>query len=354
MTNELTNVDDLEAVVGARTDAGTYKSIPILDPHCDTMLGLSPLSFLGHVTSDDTLATVVLGGAPGHASAASPTELAMPGLDATGLVDGTPVGLLTLIPGYGETLRVNGRLSLAGDTPTIAVEEAFVHCAKAIIRSKLWKADGEARGAWDQVDELRGGAELLDDAAVGAFLAASPFVTLASVDGDGKADVSPKGDPIGFVHVLDADALHGRRLAVPDRPGNLRTDTLHNLLDRPELSLVALVPGSDHVLTVSGRATTTDDESIRAALVANGKVPLAAVVIEVAEVVLRRESAIGASSVWDRSLHVEPGALPRASQIWSDHVQIHAGLSTEDEEQRLIPVDAMHDGIQQNYRDGLY
>ncbi len=284
-----------------------------------------------------------------------PTELALPSLPlGADLVDGAAAGLLSVVPGYGETLRINGRLSLDGAVPTLIVDEAFVHCAKAILRSKLWSAEPVVQQPWAEAGSIEagsieGGAERLDLPAVRAFLAASPFCSLASVDGSGGADVSPKGDPVGFVHVLD-----GGRLAVPDRPGNQRTDTLHNLMEHPELSLVALVPGSRHVLEVSGPATVTDDEALRAELDVHGKVPLAAVVIAVERVELRLDPAIDAAALWDTGRHIEPGTLPRASQMWSDHVQLHAGLGTGDDDERLVPVDVLHEGIEQNYRDGLY
>lgn len=344
----LTTTADLEAVVGARTDAGTYKSITFLDQHCDAMLVRSPLSFLGTVDGDGRLRTTVMGGAPGHTSIGAPTRLDLLALGSDdALVDGAPAGLLTLVPGYGETLRVNGRLRLgAGESlASVEVEEAFVHCAKAILRSKLWSAEPVADDPWADVGEV----DDLDHPAVRAFLAASPFLALTSVDGHGRADVSPKGDPAGFVHVLEDG-----RIAIPDRPGNLRTDTLHNLMDRPELSVLAVVPGAEHVLELSGRATVTDDASLLAALSANGKAPAAAVVVEVAHVGLRPEPALDAAALWDTSRHLAPGELPRASQMWSDHVQIHAGLGVGDDADRLVPVDELHLGIEQNYRDGLY
>ena len=356
----LTTVADLEAVVGERTPVGAYKSIPFLDEHCRALLARSPLSFLGHVRADGTIATSLVGGAPGHAEPTAATELTLAALtDRSELVHGAAAGLLGVVPGYGETLRVNGRLSLDGAEPRLVVEEAFVHCAKAMLRSKLWSAEPVVQQPWAEAGSIgagsieagsiEGGAECLDLPAVRAFLAASPFCTLASVDGEGGADVSPKGDPVGFVHVLDDG-----RLAVPDRPGNLRTDTLHNLMDHPELSLVALVPGSRRVLEVSGTATVTDDEALRAELEVNARVPLAAVVLTAARVSLRLDPAIEAAALWDGDRHIEPGTLPRASQMWSDHVQLHAGLGTDDDAERLVPVDDLHEGIQQNYREGLY
>ena len=82
--------------------------------------------------------------------------------------------------------------------------------------------------------------------------------------------------------------------------------------------------------------------------------PHAAVVIAASRVELRAEPALAAAALWDTSQHIEPGSLPRASQMWSDHVQLHAGLGVDDDAERLVPVDDLHEGIEQNYTDGLY
>ena len=111
------------------------------------------------------------------------------------------------------------------------------------------------------------------------FIALSPFLVLGTANAAGKADVSPRGDPPGFVQVLD-----DRTVAVPDRPGNHRTDTLHNLFDRPEIAMLALVPGDDRALELRGTARITDAPGVLAAMEVHGKVPKAAVVVDVVHV----------------------------------------------------------------------
>jgi len=88
----------------------------------------------------------------------------------------------------------------------------------------------------------------LDDMCL-AFIARSPFVIVASHDAEGRVDVSPKGDPAGFAHVLDH-----RTIAIPERPGNLRADTFRNVLQQPRVGLIFLVPGKGETLRVSGTA----------------------------------------------------------------------------------------------------
>lgn len=100
------------------------------------------------------------------------------------------------------------------------------------------------------------------------FISRSPFLCIGTQAADGKADVSPRGDPKGFVQVLDE-----RTLAIPDRPGNNRLDTLVNILANPSVGLLFLIPGFDETLRINGRATLSRDPAILEAMAINGKVP---------------------------------------------------------------------------------
>jgi PPOX class probable FMN-dependent enzyme len=90
------------------------------------------------------------------------------------------------------------------------------------------------------------------------FIARSPFILIASTDGEGSIDISPKGDPAGFVRVLD-----DRTLAIPDRPGNHRADTFVNVIRHPFVGLIFLIPGTKNTLRVRGRATIVRDLELR-------------------------------------------------------------------------------------------
>ena len=101
-----------------------------------------------------------------------------------------------------------------------------------------------------------------------AFIARAPFMLLASSDKTGKMDISPRGDPGGFVKVLD-----DRTLAVPDRPGNQRFDTLSNLLDSDRVALIFLIPGKRETLRVSGSARIVAYPALCEKLAEAGKTP---------------------------------------------------------------------------------
>lgn len=345
--SSISTVAALEQLVGERPAVGGLKSITFLDEHAVALLERSTLVVVGVVGADGRLRARTIGGPPGFAAHVAPRSMPLVGLDTDGLVEGAPVATLALVPGYGETLRVNGRLRL-GDAPSVEVEEVFLHCAKAIIRSELWTST--AAPAADPATTTGSGPLDLDDAEVRSFLSRSRFVALCSLDDAGAADVSPKGDPAGFVAVLD-----GRTVAVPDRPGNLRTDTLHNLVGHPELALVAVVGGDHRILELRGRARVTDRAEVLAAMEVAGKVPKAAIELEVDHVELRDDPGLRAAELWDASHHIAKGDLPRASRIWTDHVRLNEDpgeLAATVRE--LMDETALADGLEQDYQHNLY
>src|SRR5205814_4961602 len=112
-----------------------------------------------------------------------------------------------------------------------------------------------------------------------AFIARSPFLLLATSGASGRCDVSPKGDPPGFVVVLDE-----HRLAIPDRLGNKRLDGMRNILENPHVGLIFLIPGREETLRVNGRASIVRDVELLTRLAAQGKLPQLAIAVETEEV----------------------------------------------------------------------
>ncbi|WP_238559029.1 pyridoxamine 5'-phosphate oxidase family protein [Rhodococcus rhodnii] len=301
----VTSVAELESLLGEQPPITLAKSIDRLDEHCLAFLAHSPFAVLGTEDAGGRLHSVALGGEPGALHPVTDTRIALPAADVPA-EDGAAAGLVAFVPGYRETLRVNGRLRRDGDALALDVEEAFLHCAKCILRSKLWD-DAHEPG------EAVPGA-VFHDAAVTAFLARSPFLTLATVDADGFADVSPKGEPAGFFVALDDHTL-----AIADRPGNRRTDTYRNLLANPAISVLAVVPGDDRVLHVSGTARLSTDAALRERFESKGNVPELALVVEADLVKLRTEPGLVESTLWTAP-RVATGTLPKAAEIWTDHV----------------------------------
>jgi len=156
-----------------------------------------------------------------------------------------------------------------------------------------------------------------------AFIERSPFIVMASANSDGKLDISPKGDPVGFVRVLDE-----KYLAIPDRPGNRRIDTFQNLLDNPQVAMIFIIPGKGETLRVTGEARIVRDEALRESMAVNGRVPEFAVVVHVEEAMFHCPKCMVRSKLW------QPEAWPDHSGTASvaEAVVVHANLDITPEE----------------------
>lgn len=156
-----------------------------------------------------------------------------------------------------------------------------------------------------------------------AIIAKAPFIVIASADGGGYPDISPKGDPAGFVQVLD-----DKTIAIPDRPGNRRVDTFRNLLENPYLALLFFIPGKGETLRVTGECRLVRDAALRAGMAIKDRVPDFAVVMNVERVLIHCPKCVMRSHLW------QPERWPDASQTADigDAMIAHAGLDmTQDE-----------------------
>jgi len=142
------------------------------------------------------------------------------------------------------------------------------------------------------------------------FIERSPFVCVATARPDGGIDVSPRGDPAGFVTVIDDHTL-----LVPERPGNKLADTLTNLLHDPRIALLFLIPGVGDTFRVNGTAVITDDEELLSASAVDGKLPRLGLVVSVTEAYTQCAKALIRSDLWNPERHVERSELPRHGDI---------------------------------------
>ena len=161
-----------------------------------------------------------------------------------------------------------------------------------------------------------------------ALIEASPFCAMAT-SGPGGLDCSPRGDPKGFVRVLD-----DKTIAVPDRRGNNRIDSLRNLLNDPRVALLFLIPGVSETLRIAGRATISTDPELCASFPMQGKAPRTVLMIAVEQVFFQCAKAIVRSKLWDPSIQVERTSLPTAGKILAE---ISGGKVGGDEHDRLAP-----------------
>lgn len=148
------------------------------------------------------------------------------------------------------------------------------------------------------------------DAESARFIGLSPFFLLATTAEDGSCDVSPRGDPAGSVLVLDEHTL-----AFGDRKGNRRLDSLRNMLQRPQVGMLFLVPGSGDTLRVNGTARVVVDTPYLSRLAVEGVTPQIAVEVRVDELFLHCSKAFGRSGLWDTATWPEKVDVPSAGRI---------------------------------------
>lgn len=141
------------------------------------------------------------------------------------------------------------------------------------------------------------------------WLDAASLCLVSTAAADGSCDVSPKGDPPGFTHVLDK-----RTIAIPDRPGNRRVDGFLNVLENPHVGLIYVVPGRGDTLRVNGTATLLEDAPFFDAMVVKGHRPRLALVVDVREVFYHCSKAFMRSSLWEPSSW-DPDAVPSRARI---------------------------------------
>lgn len=309
----LTTVEDIDGIIGTPPAMILLKVTDTLDDGSRSILAAAPAAALGYRDTTGAPRTTVVGGTPGFARVETATRLSFP------LPEGTPepapgagASMVFLLPGLGETFRLNGAVTALGDGHVaVDVQEAYLHCARCVLRSGLWTAVPGAPSIEATVPD----SGPLARPGVAAFLATSPFAVISSRDADERADTSPRGDGPGLVTVLD-----GETVVLAERRGNKRADTLHNIVTCPDVSLAAFVPGRDEIVTLSGTARVDTDPALLATMALRGQPPPAAVVVHVEHAELVHSAPVDA--LWNGP---RPDRLPDVTAMAAAHVAANGG-----------------------------
>ena len=179
---------------------------------------------------------------------------------------------------------------------------------------------GEKMGASviKEIDHINGAYRKLIEAA--------PFVAIATSGPEGL-DCSPKGDPAGFVRILD-----DKTLAIPDRPGNNRIDGFRNIVRDPRIALLFLIPGIGETLRVNGRASISVDPELMQSFSINGKLPRCVLIVHVESAYFHCSKAIVRSKLWDEATKIDRKSLPSTGTIISELSQGKLGGDKYDRE----------------------
>ena len=158
------------------------------------------------------------------------------------------------------------------------------------------------------------------------FIKLSPFLVLSSTGPDGLGDTTPRGGEPGFVHVLDDNTI-----AVPDRPGNNRLDTLTNLLTHPGVGLIFFIPGVNETLRINGKAEIHTDLGLLTRFEMRGKLPASVLVVRINEVYLHCAKALMRSEFWSPDAQADKRPIPTIAQMINDQSGVDMELETDED-----------------------
>lgn len=161
------------------------------------------------------------------------------------------------------------------------------------------------------------------------FIARAPLVIIGSSDPGRGHDVSPRGDAPGFVRILDP-----QHLAIPDRPGNNRLDTIENLLANPAIGLLFMIPGVDELLRVNGSARLSHSSALLESMAVGGKLPKLAIVVTVTEAFLHCSKALRRARLWSDDYRLDRAELPTLGRMLAEQTRL-AHLTVKDIEARI-------------------
>ena len=147
------------------------------------------------------------------------------------------------------------------------------------------------------------------------FISLSPLCVLSSAGANGQADASPRGDPPGFVQVLDE-----KTLLLPDRPGNNQVDSLQNIVQNPAVGLLFFVPGMNETLRVKGKAEIVSDEDVLEPMKVKRRPPISGLRITVEEAFLHCGRALIRSRIWDPEVQIHRSEYPTYGQVLADQI----------------------------------
>jgi predicted pyridoxine 5'-phosphate oxidase superfamily flavin-nucleotide-binding protein len=333
MDGLISTVDELEQCVGAAGLPIKMKIIDHIDETAAKWIAASPIAFVG-LSGADRPSIAAAGGRAGFAGVPDSGGLSipLPLLDSVSLVEtGQWAGTLFLVPGIGETLRVNGRVRAVNDgRMEIAVEECFVHCAKALIRSDFWNASVVEAPAGER-----------------QFLDATRFMALATMDKDGRVDVSPKGDKAGLL--LRAE---GEEVTLAERPGNRLAFGYRNIIEQPRVAALAVVPGAAKTVTLRGEARLSSDENLRSVFAVDGKMPILATVIGDIGLAMHASEALRRAALWDAPPR-DPDIDPAATLV--AHVKLNKARGAQATMLRMaVSRGVVAKGLESNYKTDLY
>ena len=332
---KLTSIEQVQKIVGKLPAPRDLKVIDYIDEHARRWLSYTCFGFMGF-GKDGQVHLSAASGQESFVSALDSKHLIVPltSLDTTRMVDaGLSFGALFIVSGMDETLRVNGKVSdVSDELLTLNVEECYLHCAKAFRRSNFWTPQSLEQSDGDMP----------------TFIDQATFLAVASINSSGQVDVSPKGDPEKSLLQEEENFIF-----LADRPGNRRVDSFRNIIEQPEVSIIALVPGCKDILELQGTAELRTDKHLLQRFKVQGKEPKIITKITPISMQIKPSVALAKSALWP------PKEAPKdciPAEIFKAHIKHSKEKSLQAKITRVavsLP-GVMEKGLESDYKKNMY
>ena len=335
-SHQIRSIESLEQHVGKTPGPRDLKVIDHLDKNALRWISVSSCMFVSMADHERSEVRASIGGGiPGFVKADSNyLHIPINMMDNyEDIVEGVGWGALFLVPTLKESLRVNGVIeSISNQTISVKVSECYLHCAKAFMRSNFWE---------DQATSTTVGSST-------EFCDLASFMLVATGNDKAQADLSPKGDPAGKLLCLREDGVW-----YPDRPGNRRVDSFRNVLSQPKIEIMALIPGSNQVLRVSGEAVLQVNDEVQNYFSVQDKNPKLVIQIDPEKVSVEISRALQRAELWPAT---PPELAFKAADIWKDHVKLSKlkGVQAKIAKVAVSVPGALQKGLDFDYEKNLY
>jgi predicted pyridoxine 5'-phosphate oxidase superfamily flavin-nucleotide-binding protein len=226
-----------------------------------------------------------------------------------------PFSLYFLIPGVGHGLRINGKACQIKPTNdkkvetkiVLTINSVYLHCARAITRAGLWNT----RLITDLLIE-----NSTENLTAKEIIESSPYLLLSTQDTMGNTELSPRGDPAGFVKFIDEN-----HVLLPERPGNKVAVSLTNIINNPAVGLSFLIPGSNQIIYMEGNAHITADQALLSPLAIKEKIPKLGIIISINRLSSHKSAALISTEIWQKESHMSSTSLTPFSKALTAHIQ---------------------------------
>ena len=245
-------------------------------------------------------------------------------MELSGMHFNSYCSLYFLIPGVGHGLRVNGHIVKTNNKEhseqlplNIHINEVYVHCSRAIVRSGLWKQPTLKMDETllNALNSFQGQCSSLDSS-IRSFIQSSPFIFLKTQDKKGHCEISPRGDPEQIVNIIDDNTL-----LIAERAGNKVAKSMRNILQNPSTCLSFLIPQVHNSLTITGYAQLTCDTRLLKPLTINKKTPKVGILIFIKNIAfINSKNDLASSGIWNTEKYINEKNLTAFSKVLSHHM----------------------------------